>query len=150
MSRALLAVTRVAAAVFTIGAAGRVNDAVAARAMVIDTVHAVPLTPAHEPAQPLNALPAAGVAVTVTDEPAVKKALHPVVPAVPFVTVQLMPPGDDVTVPVPFPPPTILNAKLAGVTVSVTGIVVGLFSATDDVTEIVALYVPAAKLARLG
>jgi hypothetical protein len=150
LNRALLAVTKDAAPVVTTGAAARVKTAVVARALLIANVHTVPVTPLQEPIQLLNALPAAGVAVTVTDEPAVNDALHPVVPAVPLVIVQLMPAGDDVTVPVPFPPPEMVNAKLAAVTVSVTGMVVGLFSATDDVTEMVAVYDPAARLARLG
>ena len=139
LSRALLAVTNEAAPVLTIGAAARVKVAVAVRAALITTVHVVPEAPAHAPLQPLNELPAAAVAVSVTDVPDVYDALHPVVAAVPFVTVQLMPAGADVTVPLPLPPPVMLRPKLAAVTTSCTGMVTGLFSATDEVIEIVAV-----------
>ncbi len=68
--------------------------AVTLRAWVIDTTHGL-----AQPDQPVNVDPAAGVADNVTDVPWVKLAeseLHP--------AVQLIPPGDDVTVPEPDPP----------------------------------------------
>ena len=67
--------------------------AVTARVWVIDTVQAP--VPVHPPAHPANVEPLAAAGVSLTDEPLAKFALH-VVP-------QLMPAGDDVTVPVPVP-----------------------------------------------
>src|SRR5919108_2308568 len=59
--------------------------------------------------QPLNECPAFGVAVRVMFVPWVNCALQPVVPAVPLVTVQLMPVGEDLTVPSPLPLPMIVT-----------------------------------------
>src|SRR6185436_669222 len=67
--------------------------AVTVRAAVIDTVH-VPV-PVQPPLQPPNVDPLAADAVSVTDAPLVKLALQ--------VAPQLMPDGDDVTVPLPVP-----------------------------------------------
>jgi len=69
------------------------NVAVTERACVIDTVHAP--VPVHAPAQPANVDPLLAAGVSVTDEPLEKLALH--------VEPQLMPAGDDVTVPAPVP-----------------------------------------------
>ena len=69
------------------------NVAVTLRATVIVVVQ-VPV-PVHAPLQPANVEPLAATAVSVTDAPLAKLAVH-VVP-------QLMPVGDDVTVPVPVP-----------------------------------------------
>jgi hypothetical protein len=74
------------------------NDAVTLLAWVIDTVH-VPVPEQPLPDQPVNVDPAAAAAVNVTDVPLLKLAeseLHP--------GPQLIPPGDDVTVPDPDPP----------------------------------------------
>ena len=60
--------------------------------------------PVHAPLQPANVEPLAAAAVSVTDVPLAKFALH-VVP-------QLMPVGDDVTVPVPVPAFVTLNANV--------------------------------------
>jgi hypothetical protein len=67
--------------------------AVTARAAVIDTVQAA--VPVHAPDQPANVEPVAAAGVSVTDAPLLKFALH--------VAPQLIPEGDDVTVPVPLP-----------------------------------------------
>ena len=72
----------------------RLNVAVTARAALIDTVHVVEL-PEHAPVQPANTEPDAGAAVSVTDTPLLNAKLHNVP--------QLMPAGDDVTVPLPLP-----------------------------------------------
>ena len=72
----------------------RLNVAVTARAAVIETVHVV-AEPEHAPLQPANTEPDAGAAVSVTEAPVLNAKLH----SVP----QLMPAGDDVTVPVPLP-----------------------------------------------
>jgi hypothetical protein len=127
-----------------------VNDTVTARAALITTVHVVPLVPAHAPPHPPNALPLAAVAVSVTEAPDAYEALQPVAPAAPLVMEQLMPVGVEVTVPLPVPAPVIVSAKFVAVMTSATEIVVGLFSATDEVTEIVAPYVPAARLPTVG
>lgn len=64
------------------------------RATLIVTVHVVAV-PVHAPLQPVNVEPVAGAAVNVTDAPPVKAALQPAVP------LQLIPAGDEVTVPLP-------------------------------------------------
>jgi len=69
------------------------NVAVTLRAAVIDVVQ-VPV-PVHAPLQPANVEPLAATAVRVTEVPEAKFAVQ-VVP-------QLMPAGDDVTVPAPVP-----------------------------------------------
>src|SRR5262245_61996149 len=69
------------------------NVAVTERAAVIDTVQAA--VPVHAPLQPANVEPLAAAGVSVTDAPLLKFALQ-VVP-------QLMPEGEDVTVPLPVP-----------------------------------------------
>ena len=51
--------------------------------------------PVHAPLQPVNVEPVAGAAVRVTLVPELKLALH--------VAPQLMPAGDEVTVPLPVP-----------------------------------------------
>ena len=73
--------------------AGPLNVAVTARACVIDTVQV--LVPVQAPLQPANVDPLAAAAVSVTEAPLVKFA--------PQVLPQLMPAGEDVTVPVPLP-----------------------------------------------
>ena len=80
------------------------NVAVTARAAVIDTVQAP--VPVHAPDQPANVEPEAAAGVSVTDAPLVKLALH--------VEPQLMPAGDEVTVPVPVP--AFVTARLNDVT----------------------------------
>ena len=80
------------------------NVAVTARAAVIDTVQAA--VPVHAPDQPANVEPDAAAGVRVTDEPLLKLALH--------VAPQLMPAGDEVTVPVPVP--AFVTARLNDVT----------------------------------
>jgi len=82
-----------------------VNVAVTERACVIDTVH-VPVALVHAPLQPANVEPVVTAAVSVTDAPLVKLAAH--------VEPQLMPMGDDVTVPVPVPAFATLRLKLPG------------------------------------
>jgi hypothetical protein len=67
---------------------------VTARAAVIETVH-VAAVPEQAPLQPANVEPLAAAADNVTDAPLLNAKLH----SVP----QLMPAGDDVTVPVPLP-----------------------------------------------
>lgn len=69
------------------------NVAVTLRAAVIDNVQ-FPV-PVHSPLQPANVEPLAGAALSVTDVPFAKFAAH--------VLPQLMPAGEDVTVPVPLP-----------------------------------------------
>ena len=70
------------------------NVAVTERAAVIDTVQLVAV-PLQEPPQPPNVEPLAAAAMSVTDVPLLKFALQ--------VLPQLMPDGDDVTVPLPLP-----------------------------------------------
>lgn len=72
----------------------RLNVAVTARAAVMATVHVV-VVPVQAPLQPANTEPAAGAAVSVTDAPLLNAKLH----SVP----QLIPAGDEVTLPVPLP-----------------------------------------------
>jgi len=67
--------------------------AVTVRAAVIATVQVA--VPVQAPLQPANTEPAAGAAVSVTDAPLLNAKLH----SVP----QLIPAGDEVTVPVPLP-----------------------------------------------
>jgi hypothetical protein len=67
---------------------------VTARAAVIDTVHVV-AEPAHAPPQLANTEPDAGAAVNVTEAPLLNAKLHNVP--------QLMPAGEEVTVPAPLP-----------------------------------------------
>lgn len=77
------------------------NVAVTLLAAAIVTVHVpVPLQPAR--LQPLKVDPAAGVAVRVTEAPAVNAAAQ--------VGPQLIPAGDEVTVPVPVPARTTARA----------------------------------------
>ena len=80
------------------------NVAVTARAAVIDTVQAP--VPVHEPLQPANVEPELAAGVSVTDAPLEKLALH--------VDPQLMPAGDEVTVPAPVP--AFVTARLYDVT----------------------------------
>jgi hypothetical protein len=80
------------------------NVAVTERAAVIDTVHAA--VPVHAPLQPANVEPVAAAGVRVTDAPLVKLAVQ--------VLPQLMPVGDDVTVPVPVPAFATLRANVPG------------------------------------
>src|SRR5687767_8486745 len=69
------------------------NVAVALRAAVI--VKTQPPVPVHAPLQPPKVDPLAAAAVSVTDAPLAKLAVH--------VAPQLIPLGDEVTVPVPVP-----------------------------------------------
>jgi hypothetical protein len=78
------------------------NVAVTERAAVMDTVQ-LPV-PEHAPLQPANVEPLAGAAVRVTDVALAKFALH--------VPPQLMPEGDDVTVPAPVPARVTLSANV--------------------------------------
>lgn len=78
------------------------NVAVTERAAVIDTVHVE--VPVHAPPQPANVEPLAAAAVSVTDVPLAKLVVQ-VVP-------QLMPDGEDVTVPVPVPIFVTLSANV--------------------------------------
>lgn len=80
------------------------NVAVTARAAVIDTVQAP--VPVHAPDQPANVEPELAAGVSVTDEPLEKFAVH--------VEPQLIPAGDDVTVPAPVP--AFVTARLKDVT----------------------------------
>jgi len=80
------------------------NVAVTARAAVIDTVQAP--VPVHAPDQPANVEPDVAAGVNVTDVPLEKLALQ--------VDPQLMPAGDEVTVPVPVP--DFVTARLNDVT----------------------------------
>jgi len=70
------------------------NVALTERAALIVTVQVVAV-PLHEPPQPPNVEPLAAAAVSVTEVPLLKFALQ--------VLPQLMPVGDDVTVPLPEP-----------------------------------------------
>ena len=70
------------------------NVAVTERAAVIDTVQLVDV-PLQAPLQPPNVEPLAAAAMSVTDAPLLKFALQ--------VLPQLMPDGDEVTVPLPLP-----------------------------------------------
>ena len=65
--------------------------------------------PVHLRSQPLKEWPDFGVAVRVTVAPWLNCALHPVAATTPFVTVQLMPVGEDLTVPSPVPLPRIVS-----------------------------------------
>jgi len=78
--------------------------AVTARAAVIETVQAP--VPVQAPLQPANAEPLAAAGVSVTDAPLEKLAVH--------VDPQLMPAGEEVTVPVPVP--DFVTARLKDVT----------------------------------
>ena len=95
------------------------------------------LAPLHDPpAQESNVCPTVGVAVSVTAVPVGKDAAQVLLVA-PAVLVQLIPLGDDFTVPLPVPPPVtvsvsggiVLGAKLAtNVRFAVTGKVTWSFS----------------------
>jgi hypothetical protein len=76
-----------------VGATDRLNVAVAAWLEFIVTVQ--PPAPEHAPDQPPKADPELGVAVSVTTVPRVKLAEQ--------VAPQLMPAGEDTTVPAPLP-----------------------------------------------
>jgi len=78
--------------------------AVTARAAVIDTVQAP--VPVQAPLQPANVEPLAAAGVSVTDAPLEKLAVQ--------VDPQLMPAGDEVTVPVPVPAFATLSANEPG------------------------------------
>ena len=73
---------------------GTVKGAVTVVAAATVTTH-VPVPEQPPPLQPVNELPAAGVAVRVTSAPA-PKVWEQTLP-------QLIAPGDDITVPVPAP-----------------------------------------------
>jgi hypothetical protein len=75
--------------------------------------------PVQSPLHPVNRYPDAGVAVSVTAVPVTSVLLH--VPlAVALLTVQLMPAGLEVTVPLPVPLPLTLSAYVTRVKVAVT------------------------------
>ena len=76
--------------------------AVTALAAVNDTVQV--LVPLHAPLQPANIEPLAAAAVSVTEVPLAKLEVQ--------VLPQLMPDGDDVTVPVPVPAFVTLSANV--------------------------------------
>lgn len=78
------------------------NVAVTARAAVIDVVQ-VPV-PVHAPLQPANVEPLAAAAASVTEVPLAKLALQ--------VEPQLIPAGEEVTVPVPVPAFATESAKV--------------------------------------
>jgi hypothetical protein len=99
------------------------NVAVTARAAVIDNAQ-VPV-PVHAPLQPANVEPLAAAAVSVTEVPLANVALH----AVP----QLMPVGEDVTVPAPVPALVTVAAKLLTVPLNVA---VTLRAAVIDVVQV--------------
>ena len=84
--------------------------AVTDRDAVMDTVQ-FPV-PVHAPLHPANVDPLAATAVSVTDVPLVKLAAQ----ALP----QLMPAGDDVTVPLPVPTLLTVSAFVPGVVLSRT------------------------------
>jgi hypothetical protein len=94
-------------------------------------------------------LPEAAAAVNVTDAPDANGALHVPV-TLPLVMMQLIPAGLEVTVPLPVPDGVTLTEKVAADTTNVTGMVSGLFSATEAAIEIVAVYCPAASAAVPG
>jgi len=81
-----------------------------------------PLVAVQPPVNPAAVLPESGLAVSVTDAPELNDAEHPA-PAVPFVILQLMPAGFEVTVPVPFPVPVIVSVNVMTVTVTGTCLV---------------------------
>jgi hypothetical protein len=88
----------------------RVNVAVTAWTALIVTVH-VPV-PVQAPLQPVKVELASGIAVSVTPIPAVNNALH--------VAPQVIPAGEDVTVPPPVPPLVTLTLYWIRVKVAVT------------------------------
>jgi len=81
------------------GGAEALNIAVTAVWFASNTVH-VPV-PVHAPVHPANIEVAPGLAVSVTDVPTVKLAVH--------VTPQFMPAGALVTVPAPLPASVTVN-----------------------------------------
>jgi hypothetical protein len=85
------------------------NVADTLRATVIDSVQFA--VPVHAPFQPANVEPVFGAALSVTVVPLARFAVH----ALP----QLMPAGDEVTVPVPAPILVILSEKVAAVLLKV-------------------------------
>lgn len=87
------------------------NDAVTERAELMDTVQLVE-EPEQAPLQPANLLPAAGAAVNFTEVPELKLAEH--------VLPQLMPAGEDDTLPLPVPERETVKVYTGSVNVAVT------------------------------
>ena len=84
----------------------RVKLAPTVCAAVIDSVHVGPLLDSQSPVQPLNVLPSATVAVSVTLVPSAKSALH--------VAPQATPAGTLVIVPSPLPDRATARARAGG------------------------------------
>jgi hypothetical protein len=99
------------------------NVAVTFRGPLIVTLQAP--VPVQSPLQPANTIPLSGVGVSETSEPPAKVALQ--------VEPQLMPAGDEVTVPVPVP---------ALVTVSVWGVCVAKVATAVLAALMVSVQVP--------
>jgi hypothetical protein len=114
--------------------------AVTARAAVIDTVQVD--VPVHAPLQPAKLEPLAAAAVSVTEAPLAKFALH--------VAPQLMPPVFDVTVPEPVPFLLTVNAKVVELLLKVA--VTERAAVIDTVQVLVPVHAPLqpAKLAPLA
>jgi hypothetical protein len=72
---------------------------------------------------PRKAWDAFGVAVRVTFVPRVKAALHPLAAAAPFVMVQLMPAGLDLTVPSPVPLPSTVMVRVTTAAVASVSVI---------------------------
>lgn len=72
-------------------------------------MHVKMLVGVHAPAIPAKLCLESGVAVSVTVVPFRKVATHPDTAATPLVIVQLIPPGLDVTTPLPNSPPVTVS-----------------------------------------
>src|SRR4051812_32531347 len=83
------------------------------------------------PAHALRKLPVDATAESVTLTPGAKGAEQPVAPAVPFVTVQLMPAGDDVILPLPPAPPATVSVYVDALGPKRTLTVVASLSLTE-------------------
>ena len=76
--------------------------------------------------QPLKEWPDLGVAVRVTPAPWLNGALQPVAPTAPLVMVQLIPAGDDLTVPSPVPLPRTVSVLVARAETPSTSVILGV------------------------